>query len=477
MSRDRIKHIDLIRYMKGLNYKSSEIGICFGVAHMAMQAILAGDYQRFNARLADINERPENPSPDIRAFLDGIEIYHNSRYYKHLSETGTVTEAQNSALALTLVQPTSIEKKGGIESMVSFSGAYASRSELTEHFKIFRAALLSEPELKSPVAFILNDANHAIAVGFDPTKNKWLLADAEDLPIKEIDSDMAIALAVKYALNGMLSKAAIFSTTIYATKAQSIALDRAFSQIESNPEWEKIHTVTPEKAVLIDKQGTSWLLITHHIETMYKLLLAGANPNQQAQNGLTALRMALQNRDIEMAKMLLDFGANPNIATKKGITPFMSAAYQNLSDFFILLLEKGGNLDQKDEKGLSARMISAMPGHEKIAKALREFEEKKAKKMALSNQDLISLKEKIIHILQEPDTRTTGLTQFSPSKEKVIPTEFITKIQQSVSRNEIAEHIGLYKAQVSEPRLTELLDRCTELLSSENAPLKNSNSS
>ncbi|GEM_PF-5213747 len=469
MSRNRVKHFDLIRYMKMLNYRSSEIGICFGVAHMAMQAILAEDYQRFNARLAEVNQRLENPSPDIRAFLDGIEIYHNSRYYKHLNETGIVTESQNPALALTLVQPTSLEKKGGIEAMGNFSGVYVPTSELTEHFKIFRAALLSEPELRSPIAFILNDANHAIAVGFDPTKNKWLLADAEDLPIKEINSDMAIAFAVKYALNGMLSKAAIFSTTIYATKSQSNALDSASSQIESNTEWQIIHTVTPEKAALIDQQGTSWLLITRHIETMHKLLLAGANPNQQAQNGLTALRMALQNREIEMTRTLLEFGANPNIATKKGITPLMFAAFQNQSDFFTLLLSNKGNLDQTDEKGISTRMIAAMPGHEVIATALREFEDIQAKRMASSNQDLIDLKEKITDILQESHSKTTGLTVFSSASENEALDELIKKIQHSVSREAIEEHITTYKEIKGE---SPVLKECIQLLASETATSK-----
>lgn len=381
MPRDKITHTNLIQHMQKLGYKSNEWGICFGVAHMAMQAILAKEYTTFNERLTTINEKPDNPSTDIKAFFDGIELYHNSRYYTELNKTLTTTDSQNADLALSLVQPTKLESEGGIECIDRFSGVY-SNEELTAHFKIFRTALQNQPTLKSPTAFILKSTNHAITVGFDPIQNKWLLADAEDLPIKELSYDNAIALAVKYALNGMISKASIFSTTIYATKNQKKALDQAFCEIESNQTWERIHTVTPEKAQLTDHGNTSWLLIANQFEIINQLLLEKANPNQQAENGLTPLRAALQNRDIAITKTLLEFGANPNIATKKGITPLMSAAYNNLIDFFILFLENGGDLDQKDEKGLSTRTIAIMPGHEKIATAIKQYEERKPAKTA-----------------------------------------------------------------------------------------------
>ncbi|MDR3477762.1 MAG: hypothetical protein P4M14_07010 [Gammaproteobacteria bacterium] len=43
-----------IRFMKFLGYKSNSGGICFGIANMAMQAILVDEFSIFNKRLQKI---------------------------------------------------------------------------------------------------------------------------------------------------------------------------------------------------------------------------------------------------------------------------------------------------------------------------------------------------------------------------------------------------------------------------------------
>ena len=48
----------LIERMQALGYQPNVKGICFGIAHMAMQAILANDYDSFYRRLQLINAIP-----------------------------------------------------------------------------------------------------------------------------------------------------------------------------------------------------------------------------------------------------------------------------------------------------------------------------------------------------------------------------------------------------------------------------------
>lgn len=57
---------ELFRPMRELNY-SSDIGFCYGIAEMAMQAILAKELDRFDYRLALINSLQENQAPNYLA--------------------------------------------------------------------------------------------------------------------------------------------------------------------------------------------------------------------------------------------------------------------------------------------------------------------------------------------------------------------------------------------------------------------------
>lgn len=63
-----IEHTDLIKAMQKLGYCSSSKGICYGIAHMGMQAILIDELHQFNNRLQKIADIPLdklNEHPDL----------------------------------------------------------------------------------------------------------------------------------------------------------------------------------------------------------------------------------------------------------------------------------------------------------------------------------------------------------------------------------------------------------------------------
>lgn len=63
----------------------------------------------------------------------------------------------------------------------------------------------------------------------------------------------------------------------------------------------------------------------------------------------TALMIAIDNRNTEIAKLLVEKGANLNLQNKSGNTPVMLAVRENMIDVFDLMLKKEPNLNLKDE--------------------------------------------------------------------------------------------------------------------------------
>ena len=58
-----------------------------------------------------------------------------------------------------------------------------------------------------------------------------------------------------------------------------------------------------------------------HSDTVSILLQANANPNLQADDGVTPLYMAVQNGYSDTVSILLQANVNPNLHKNDGITP------------------------------------------------------------------------------------------------------------------------------------------------------------
>ncbi|MFZ2315134.1 MAG: hypothetical protein WAW86_05705 [Gammaproteobacteria bacterium] len=114
----------LIKRMQQLGYCAYESGVCFGVAHIAKQYILANKLDIFDQLMQKINEIPPHE------FVEKIE-----------------KELNNPAL-------------GGLFQVDSFSGIY-NEEELLRYFDSLLNALTKTPITK-PISLELSSSNHSI---------------------------------------------------------------------------------------------------------------------------------------------------------------------------------------------------------------------------------------------------------------------------------------------------------------------------
>jgi hypothetical protein len=112
-------------------------------------------------------------------------------------------------------------------------------------------------------------------------------------------------------------------------------------------------------------------------EVFQLLLWAGANPDEQGIQQLTALmNLSMDHPRIPKAaprivKRLLEAGANPDLRDVNGWTALMFAAENGSSDIVALLLKHQARNDFKNCAGQTAADIAAAKGHKLLAKRLR----------------------------------------------------------------------------------------------------------
>lgn len=80
----------LVKWMQTLGYPIDPRGMCFGVACMGLQAMLANDIETFDARLnyiASASLKNEYVAgKDVLPFLEGVALYHNMHNFLFLFE-------------------------------------------------------------------------------------------------------------------------------------------------------------------------------------------------------------------------------------------------------------------------------------------------------------------------------------------------------------------------------------------------------
>jgi ankyrin repeat protein len=92
------------------------------------------------------------------------------------------------------------------------------------------------------------------------------------------------------------------------------------------------------------------------------LLGGGADPNQAAADGATAVHWAVHRDDLEMLNALLDAGAKPDSVTRYNVAPLTLAAQNGSAAFVERLLDAGASPDTVSEEGQTALMTAARNG-------------------------------------------------------------------------------------------------------------------
>ena len=100
------------------------------------------------------------------------------------------------------------------------------------------------------------------------------------------------------------------------------------------------------------------------------LLKGGADPNQAAPDGSTAVHWAVHGDNLDMLNALLAAGARPDAVTRYKITPLTLAAQNGNAALVERLLGAGANPDTASEEGQTALMTAARNGSVAAVRAL-----------------------------------------------------------------------------------------------------------
>jgi ankyrin repeat protein len=107
-----------------------------------------------------------------------------------------------------------------------------------------------------------------------------------------------------------------------------------------------------------------------NLDSVRSLLKSGADPNQAAPDGSTAVHWAVHGDNLAMLNALLDAGAKPNSVTRYRIAPLTLAAQNGNAVLVERLLDAGANPDTASEEGQTALMTAARNGSVAAVRAL-----------------------------------------------------------------------------------------------------------
>jgi ankyrin repeat protein len=107
-----------------------------------------------------------------------------------------------------------------------------------------------------------------------------------------------------------------------------------------------------------------------NVDAVRSLLKGGADPNQTAPDGSTAVHWAVHGDNLAMLNALLAAGAKPDVVTRYKITPLTLAAQNGNAALVERLLTAGANPNTASEEGQTALMTAARNGSVTAVRAL-----------------------------------------------------------------------------------------------------------
>ena len=107
-----------------------------------------------------------------------------------------------------------------------------------------------------------------------------------------------------------------------------------------------------------------------NVDAVRSLLKGGADPNQAAPDGSTAVHWAVHGDNLAMLNSLLAAGARPDGITRYKIAPLTLAAQNGNAALVERLLDAGANPDTVSEEGQTALMTAARNGSVPAVRAL-----------------------------------------------------------------------------------------------------------
>ena len=95
--------------------------------------------------------------------------------------------------------------------------------------------------------------------------------------------------------------------------------------------------------------------------------------NARDDNDDTALMIASENNNTDIASLLLRLGADPNLQANHGLTALLLASDEGNTALVRILLEKGAKPNIRDSNGDTALIYASQGGYTEIVKLLLEY--------------------------------------------------------------------------------------------------------
>ncbi|MES2200107.1 MAG: ankyrin repeat domain-containing protein [Chlamydiota bacterium] len=407
---NELTHRKMIQLSTALGY-SSEGGICGGITHKGIEAILSEGMDAFDFRIEkigllfeklkkqdhsrrNITEKKTNKdgidwkglaeeiSPgfyiDLLAFFGGVELARDAEKYSDFFEEdkysiiGAPGHLEYRKTISSLTMPIDLEAKGGMREIIRFSGVY-SEKELIELLNDLKK-IFDDNSLKSPIALQLASFNHAICVGYDPMQKNWFFIDVNKILIRKIRNEQLLASEIFSAFCFQGEKEIIVSSSLYCSEIFFKYFQDKINIWTNSDEFYKIHEVSQKKAELVsDAFGNGWLLVAAkegHPEIVKALLNAKADADRSNLAGMTALCIASLSGHVKVVKALIEARVDLNKAGPDGVTALMAASQNGCVEVVKVLLEGGAIKETATTDGYTALDIAHQMRHDEIVNLL-----------------------------------------------------------------------------------------------------------
>lgn len=426
--------IEIMKRAQTLGFFIDEKGLCFGISHMFMQAVMSNDIdnllERFNLIL-DIpvsefkqtfdnkiyNALKEKDNDTLQrfyslyAFFSGCVLYQSPEMYQRLFSRKKLYH-QKEIPALTLVNSVYLEKEREAPYQILNTLGNYDDKELRIYLKSLRSYLD-----KTPLHFILSSSSHFIYLYYSPKNKQWCLSDPNYLPGKHyrIKDEDALADALKKHLLG--DKTTLIDSTLYVKQSETKMLEKPLTQLKKDSDWQAIHTLDKPhiNEVNLDNITLFYMACENGDITLLRKLLKIEKGHQQITKmnkaGITPLWIACRNGHIDIVKLLLEIqNTNINQADNYGNTPLWVACTIGHSEIVKWLLNyEHCKINQENKLGASPILSACAGGHKDIVELLlpiKKCDISLANKYGLTLLHLASLKgyeEIVIFLLQALD--------------------------------------------------------------------------
>lgn len=350
----------IVRHMRALGYPRFPAKVCFGYAHMALQAVLAQDFKRFQQRVqillnnspdilaaciknlraklkdgSQLEEEIDKYILEIPAFLEAVQICQSPIDYQELFLQENTDQDFVQTLPLTISNQLKNDANNNIIKVAAFSGLYYNVSYLDAYFNTI---VSSFNKGDAPPTLILQSSQHCILVTFSPEFDRWRLIDSEQPHYyNQLIASQEIGSEVFQALSNGFSEPIILSTHLYGLESTEESLVRQMKRWRDNKDWHSLHLVTRDKALARNFLGYSWLysaVLNNEINTARQLLIFRQNLLEEKVCNkdlpISLLALAVARGFIEMATILIMYGANVGNALLGAIRVGSLKGYQGL---------------------------------------------------------------------------------------------------------------------------------------------------